>query len=97
MKICFRINGVWRCFYVPVLVELPKLKRPVPDGPHDYEALIDDASLVAHVQAVAAHATDKGVREALHAGTERALTAMQERAGDDVRIGDKELERSASS
>lgn len=107
MRVCFRIGGMWRCFYVPPLmdvlfkfkppVEEPKVPRkPPPDGPPDYEALLADAALVAHVQAVAAHASDESVRDALHAGVERALKTMQERAGDDVRIGGKELELSAS-
>jgi hypothetical protein len=87
MVICFRIGDVEHCFYLPV-VEWPPW-GPHGPGPINYPALIQDATLVATAQNLAARVEDQGVREALLAGARTALKAVQARAGDHVRIGNQ--------
>lgn len=85
MRICFNIGGQEHCFEVPVIVT-PIPSRPGEPGPINYPQLIQDAVLVASLQAAAQEAYDDGVRDALQAGMNGAIEALRRRAGDHVRI-----------
>jgi hypothetical protein len=85
MVICFRVGEVEHCYVIPV-IEIPvHFPGPGP-GPINYPEFIEDAVLVASLQAAAARAHDDGVRDALAAGMKAATEALRRRAGDHVRI-----------
>ena len=84
MEICITFGGKRHCFWIPIF-EYPIhiVKGP---GPVNYEALIQDAILVASVQAAANKVSDSKVGAALHSGVENAMKAMQAHAGEGVEI-----------
>jgi hypothetical protein len=85
MEICFNYNGTQHCFWVPILYN--PFPKPEPDpGPERYRSLINDATILATIQAMANEASDMGVRRALQTGFEKAIGAMRERAGSGVTI-----------
>jgi hypothetical protein len=91
MVICFRVGGIEHCYYIPV-IEWPPW-WPHGPGPVNYPQLLQDATLVATVQSLAARVEDQGVREAILGGSRIATQALQERAGDHVRIGEPDAAR----
>lgn len=79
MVVC--IDG--HCYNVVIIDNWP----PPHNGPGvNYPPLFYDASLVASIESMAQKAGDKGVREALQAGIDAAIDAMQNRAADGVEI-----------
>lgn len=86
MWICFRYGGFEHCFYLPVVLwPWGPGKGPGP-GPVNYPQLIQDATFVASVSASLSNVSDDGVRAALQGGINAALTALQNRAGENVTI-----------
>ncbi len=84
MEICITINGKRHCFWVPIY-EYPVIFHKGP-GPVNYEALIQDVTLVASIQAAASKVSDPKASAALHSGVEAAMKAMQAHAGEGVEI-----------
>jgi hypothetical protein len=81
MVICF--DG--HCYEI-VIIPWPWTPwRPGP-GPVNFPQLLRDATVIASLQAAAANAADADVREALLAGTQKAVEALQRRAGGHVTI-----------
>jgi hypothetical protein len=85
MVICIRIGGVTHCYEI-VEVQWPwGPSRPGP-GPVNYPQLFRDATIVASLQAGAAHIADAGVRAAALEGVNAAVGALQKRGGAHVSV-----------
>jgi hypothetical protein len=85
--ICFRAGDEQHCYDIPV-VELPISFPRLGPGPINIPWLIQDAVLIASLQAAVSHAYDDDVRDALKVGIDAAMQALQNRAGDHVEISD---------
>jgi hypothetical protein len=85
MKICFRIGKIEHCYTLPIL-EIPVTWHIPGPGPVNYPQFIEDAVLLASVQALASKASDGGIRKALQAGFDTAIQALQKRAGEHVTV-----------
>jgi hypothetical protein len=85
MEICFTYGGKRHCFFIPIYLYPINWHIPGP-GPVNYQALIQDATIVASLSDLAKHVSDDTVRGALQHGIAAAVKGMQERAGKDVTI-----------
>jgi hypothetical protein len=84
MEICITIGGTRHCFWIPIY-EYPVIIRKGP-GPVNYEALVQDATLVATIYSAANKVSDAKAKAALQSGVESAVKAMQAHAGAGVEI-----------
>lgn len=86
MKICFiDKSGHKHCWTIPIYT-IPVHWPPIGPGPVNYEALVQDVSILASVADVAKHVKDAKVRGALEAGLAAGLRAAQDHAGKDISI-----------
>jgi hypothetical protein len=83
MRICFRFGNIEHCYDIPV-IELAIPFHIPGSGPVNYPALLHDATVLASVNAAIRKISDRGVQEALHAGVNSAVLALQERGGAHV-------------
>jgi hypothetical protein len=86
MRICIKVGSTLHCYLIPV-VEFPVSFRIPGPGPVNYPQLIQDAVLVASLQAAAEKAADANVRGALQRGVGAAVQALQKRGGEHVTVG----------
>lgn len=77
MEICFRINGVMHCIFVPIL-EWPVIWHKPGPGPVNYPAFFQDATILASVQGVVSSLGNAEVGRALGEGVRAAMKVMQE-------------------
>jgi hypothetical protein len=84
MRICFTINGIRHCYYIPIV--LYPIQIPKPHPPENYEYLVSDATIVATIADLAGKLSDNRVGEAIQGGVQGALKAMQTHAGQGVEI-----------
>jgi hypothetical protein len=84
MKICFTINGVKHCYYIPVFA-FP-ISLPHNGLPQNFPELFVDATVIASIHAATRHISDEGVRGAVEKGVQTAVGALQKRAGEHVEI-----------
>jgi len=89
MLICFRVGGIEHCYYLPVPEWPPWRPWPGPPPPVNIPWLIQDATLVATLKQATLRVQDEKVRNALLTGVQNALSALQERAGENVRISEE--------
>jgi hypothetical protein len=82
MWICF----LGHCYYIPVVIWPWGPGHTPGPGPVNYPQLIQDATIVASVNAALSNVSDEGVRGALQSGINAAVSALQKRAGGDVTI-----------
>lgn len=85
MEICFRIGGQTHCYVIPVVEAPIGIVRPGP-GPINYSELVQDALLIASLQATANRVSDDGVRSALQGGIGAAMEALRARGGEHVSL-----------
>ena len=86
MRMCFKFGDRKICVGVPEVIipfHFPPLPEPDPRG---YSQLLQDASVIASLQAALSHVSDAGVRGALHEGIQNATRALQARAGEHFHI-----------
>jgi hypothetical protein len=84
MRICFKIDGVEHCYYIPIIVLPITIPR---DGiPQNYPPFLVDATVIASIHEAVRHVSDEGVRGALQHGVQQAIGVLQKRAGAHVQI-----------
>jgi hypothetical protein len=83
MRICFKFGNIEHCYDIPI-IELPFLFHMPGPGPVNYPAFLHDATILATVNAAIRKISDPGVQEALHAGVNSAVQALQKRGGAHV-------------
>jgi len=84
MEICITFNGKRHCYWIPIYeYPITFVKGP---GPVNYQALINDATIVSTIRAAASKVSDPKVSAALHNGVQAAMKAMQAHAGEGVEI-----------
>jgi hypothetical protein len=87
MEICWQgPGGGWRCQTFVLSPGRPG--GPPVDAPGEYRLMVHDAVLLASVKDIVQQVSDKEVRQALHDGISAAVKAMQQRAGEHVRISE---------
>ena len=85
MRICFTFNGRTFCFTVPII--LYPIDPPKPDPElKDYAGLLSDVTILGSVKAAANQLSEPAAKEAIHASLNRALEAVQKRAGAHVAL-----------
>lgn len=85
MRICIRLGDREICFWIPIIFY--PLHPPKPDPElKGYADLITDATILASVREATKQLSNASVREALHAGLNKALEAAQDRAGSHVSL-----------
>ena len=84
MRICLTINGKLHCYYIPILLYPVQNYKPHP--PENYEYLVADATIVATIADLVGKLSDSRVGEAIQAGVQSAVKAMQAHAGPGVDI-----------
>ena len=81
MEVCLKIGDRLHCYVIPV-IEFPlHIPKPGP-GPVNYPQLFQDATILASVQSAVEKLGDATVRDAVRAGLQTAVQALQKRAGD---------------
>lgn len=85
MEICFTVNGVRHCYFLPVFAWPFNWGRPGP-GPVNYPPLVQDVFVLASARAAFENIGDSAVREAALNGVNQALKAVQSRAGEHVTL-----------
>jgi hypothetical protein len=88
MEVCTQWpGGGWRCFNIPSIGGHsggPPEAEPMENA--QYSLLISDASIVASIKDLASRVSDENARKALQHGVAAAVAAMQQRAGEGIRI-----------
>lgn len=85
MEICFTINGVRHCYFIPILAWPIQWWKPGP-GPVNYPPFIQDVFLLGSVREVLGNLGDNSVRTVALRGIDQALEAVQKHAGGHVSI-----------
>jgi hypothetical protein len=88
MEICFTINGVRHCYFIPIFSWPFNWWRPGP-GPINYPAFVQDAFVLASAKAALENVGDAAVREVALKGITSAIRALEERAGEHASINMK--------
>jgi len=83
MRVCFKFRNFEHCYDIPV-IELPIPFHIPGPGPVNYPAFLHDATVLAAVNAAIRKISDPAVQEALHAGVNAAVQALQKRGGAHV-------------
>ena len=84
MKFCITLNGVKRCFWIPIY-QLPWPRIPDP-GPEKYAHVLTDATILGTIQSLANQLVSTEAKEALHNGLNHSLRAVQANAGEGISI-----------
>jgi|HubBroStandDraft_5_1064220.scaffolds.fasta_scaffold08750_2 hypothetical protein len=85
MEICFTINGVRHCFFIPTFQWPFTWRRPGP-GPINYPQFIQDAFVLASVKAAVENIGDNAVRDPALKGIASAIGALEKLAGEHASI-----------
>jgi len=91
MEVCTNLpgpGGGYRCFNIPSATggHSGGLLEPRLNETAWYSLLISDASVVASIKDLAGQVSDENARKALYDGVTAAVAAMQQRAGEGIRI-----------
>jgi hypothetical protein len=85
MEICFSLNGVRHCFVVPVM-EFPVIWGHPGPGPVNYPPFIQDAIILASLEAATERLGEGAVRESARNGIRQALDVLQSLGAEGVAI-----------
>ncbi|WP_223961502.1 hypothetical protein [Paraburkholderia sabiae] len=85
IEICFTIEGKRHCWCIPEII-IPIHFDPHPVPPSNYEAFLQDATIVASIRAASHLVSDSAVKERLMQGLREAITAMEKHAGPGIDI-----------
>lgn len=85
MEICFTINGIRHCYFIPILAWPIQWWKPGP-GPVNYPPFIQDVFVLGSVRRLLENIGDDSVRNLAVKGIDEALKAVQKHGGEHVTI-----------